>query len=195
MAAVRYYVRREGKVLEVCKSVEVVGYKAKWTSNVWLHESRDGSWKAYKDSHTNEQNIEQIFDGVVKVIGDTYEVRSLLKSLGFTWNPSEKAWVRPENTDQEEAKESEETTDQEEAKALVEAFAKELRNHGGELAFGNFEARLIEYMPVIGSTKNDPSYLKFEIEWKYDDQHGIAKYSNPESIACFVQVIKKIANQ
>jgi len=182
MAAVIYYVRRKPdnpEVLEVAKSIQVKGArKPRFESDIWLHEGSRG-FRAYYQDRTNKLKVEEVFEGVKEVVGDTYDIKELLKYLGYKWHPQKRVWVA-EITEEERKEINRENALIKLAKEFVlqagDYFENEYNNH--HIKYNSEYKSLINYNRV-GVLEIDGERLEFDTE-------------DRESMIKFGQMIEKL---
>jgi len=181
MAAVVYYVRKNQNVMEVAKEVRTTGgRKPRFTSDIWIHAGTKG-YIAYYKERTHKMDMGKVFEGVSKVIGDTYEIRDLLKSLGFKWNPMEKAWVReiPQN-------EQDEIEERKEAKALAKEFIYQAGTSFEETINGHSIKYEATYIPIPTTYKG---YLII------DNEKAEFDTNNEESMIRMGKLLKSLMSE
>ena len=138
MAAIIYYVREvEPGVLEIAKCVQVVGAKRpRFESEIFLHEDRHGGWHAYFKERTHSIPLSKVFADAQRVIGDTYDVKELLKMEGFKWNSLNKSWEREiSNEDIAKMKQNRQRIQ----------LAKEFIREAGDEFAGEYQGHYIDY--------------------------------------------------
>lgn len=99
-----YGLIKQGDIITAKKASVDAEYKPKGQRNATLTAKSninccvdiDSKGRAYFNSLSKVDGIreKECFEGVKKVVGDTFDWKDLLKNMGFSWNGIEKAWTR-----------------------------------------------------------------------------------------------------